>query len=223
MRFAKASWFWALLLALAACDPTSTPSPDAGTQADSGTQAGRVTGHALLEGATAHDGITLTLEGTSLSTRTDAEGRFTLEDVTPGTHTLVARRNGHEDARQPVEVRAGETASVTLDLRRSLAALHGFVELEGSQEASGVTVTLVETGDTRTTDAQGTFNFHGLVAGTYTFEFLKEGYVPARQTVNLGSEELNLLTITLSLERGRVTGVILLEGASDHSPAPPSR
>ncbi len=219
MRLARPSFFWALLLALSACGPSSTPAPtpDAGTRPDSGTQLGRVTGEALLEGSTDHAGISVSLERTTLTTTTNSEGQFSLEDVTPGTHTVVARRSGHGDVRRTVEVVAGETASVTLELQRAQAELEGSVDLEGSEDGSGVTVTVLESGATTTTDARGLFRFSGLPAGTYTLEFQKEGYVSAQQTETVDAEEPLFVSVTLLRERGGVSGVLQLEGSDEAS------
>ncbi|AKQ63630.1 regulator of chromosome condensation, RCC1 [Myxococcus hansupus] len=176
-----------------------------------------MTGEALLEGATDHGGISVSLESTTLTTVTDAEGQFSLEDVTPGTHTVVARRSGYGDVRQSVEVRAGETASVTLELQRSRTELEGSVDLEGSEDVSGVTVSVVESGATTTTDAQGLFRFSGLPAGTYTLEFQKEGYVSAQLTETVEAGDHHFVSVTLLRERGVVTGVLQLEGSDDPS------
>jgi TonB-dependent receptor len=52
----------------------------------------------------------------------------------------------------------------------------------------GVTVTLVETGDSLTSERSGRFTFSGLEPGTYTVELSAVGYRRARQTVVLDEE-----------------------------------
>ncbi len=217
MRLTRPSWLWALLLALSACSSVTTdggtPSPDAGTQP------GRVTGQARLEGASSHEGITLTLEGASSSATTDADGRFTLENVPPGAHMVVARRAGYADARQPVQVPAGEAASVTLTLQRQRGGIQGTVQVEGLLDASGVSVTLQETGASTTSNSLGHFSFTDLSPGAYTVVLRKAGYVQTQETVEVRGSGAILVTIILPRERGSVAGVLQLEGASNHGGA----
>lgn len=219
MRLLKTTWLWALLLALTACGVSTTaPSPDGGTQSpDSGTGAGRVTGQALLQGASAHDGISISLEGTSLSTTTNAEGRFSLESVTSGSYTVLARKAGYAEARGAVTVLAGGTTTVTLNLpQQEGGGILGTVEVEGLLDASGVSVTLVETGATTTTDATGQFLFSGLAAGSYTVSLRRVDYLPTQQTVVVQARGATLVSLTLPRERGSLAGRVVLEGASTH-------
>ncbi|WP_237078849.1 carboxypeptidase regulatory-like domain-containing protein [Myxococcus xanthus] len=125
MRLARTSWLWALLLALSACTSDSpAPTSDAGTQPhDSGTQLGRVTGQALLEGESHHEGTTVVLSGVSDSVTTDAQGRFTFDNVPTGTHTVAAIRSNYEQAGDTLEVHPGQTTSVDLSLSRRQEAL----------------------------------------------------------------------------------------------------
>lgn len=48
---------------------------------------------------------------------TDADGKFTMEDVAAGEYMVVAMVRGQGAARQPVTVKAGETATVELKLQ----------------------------------------------------------------------------------------------------------
>ncbi|MFP2957941.1 carboxypeptidase regulatory-like domain-containing protein [Myxococcus sp. 1LA] len=213
MSLARTSWLWALLLALSACSSDSPPStPDSGTPA----QRGRVTGQAQLEGATVHEGILITLQGTEHRALTDAEGRLTLEDVPVGTHTLVAQKPGYYDATQSVQVQAGETVSVTLQLRAELGALQGLVIREDEAPVPDARVTLTETGATRTTDERGHVDFGPIVPGTYTVVAEKNGHVRTQETVRVTNVELSRVTLTLRRERGSLSGTALLEGATAH-------
>ncbi|WP_375757583.1 carboxypeptidase regulatory-like domain-containing protein [Corallococcus exercitus] len=78
----------------------------------------------------------------ALPSMTDAQGRFTLEDVPEGTVYVAARRANSEDAvRQPVRVEAGKTATARLKLGGE-GVLEGTVRKEDGQRPSGaVTVT----------------------------------------------------------------------------------
>ncbi|RKG56733.1 peptide-binding protein [Corallococcus sp. AB011P] len=78
----------------------------------------------------------------ALPSVTDAQGRFTLEDVPEGTVYVAARRADSEDqVRQPVRVEAGKTATARLTLVGE-GALEGTVRKEdGARPSGAVTVT----------------------------------------------------------------------------------
>ncbi|RKG98053.1 carboxypeptidase regulatory-like domain-containing protein [Corallococcus carmarthensis] len=78
----------------------------------------------------------------ALPSVTDAEGRFTLEDVPEGTVYVAARRaNSEDEVRQPVSVEAGKTAEARLTLVDE-GVLEGTVRKEDGGRLSGaVTVT----------------------------------------------------------------------------------
>jgi TonB-dependent receptor len=68
-------------------------------------------------------GASVKVEGASLEAITDARGRFRLDGVPDGDHTLVVSYLGFEPARQEVRVSNGDAADVRVELR-----LRGFEE-----------------------------------------------------------------------------------------------
>lgn len=72
-------------------------------------------------------GAQVRVDESELSAGTDAEGRYTLEDVPPGTHTLVASMIGYGEAHQAATVAAGTTASVDFALTVSAVPLDEMV------------------------------------------------------------------------------------------------
>jgi hypothetical protein len=58
------------------------------------------------------------LQGTGLTTTTDASGQFTFLDIDPGSYILVASSPAHEAAPANVDVRMGEYAEAELQARR---------------------------------------------------------------------------------------------------------
>jgi TonB-linked SusC/RagA family outer membrane protein len=93
-----------LLLALAAAPVAAQSGQIAGTVSDSST-------------GTAVSGVQVTVTGTTLGTVTNDEGRFTIGGVSPGTHTIDARRLGFAPRTiRGVQVTAGQTTTVDIQL-----------------------------------------------------------------------------------------------------------
>ena len=68
-------------------------------------------------------GAQIELEGLPGSASSDSLGRFRLTRVPPGTYILAARRVGYAPTRQPVSLRDGETAAVTIVLAETALRL----------------------------------------------------------------------------------------------------
>lgn len=104
------------------------------TPARTGDRAAAVAQQAVVTGTVTDEatgaalrGAQIRVDASELSTVTDAEGRYTLEDVPPGAHTLVARIIGYREGRQEVTVTAGTTTSVDFALAVSALPLDEMV------------------------------------------------------------------------------------------------
>ncbi len=71
--------------------------------------------------------VQLTLEGTGLGTLSQANGRFTLENIPAGEYTLTAQRLGYSSVTREVTILAGESLNVDLALTQQALALDEFV------------------------------------------------------------------------------------------------
>lgn len=67
------------------------------------------------------------VQGTSVNSVTDEDGRFALDDVPAGARTIIAQRIGYLSAQSEVTVATGETVTVDLALEQTALALDELV------------------------------------------------------------------------------------------------
>src|SRR5688572_26337437 len=98
-------------------------SPALGQSTGTGTISGTVfntTTQKMLERAA------VTVAGTNLSAQTLSDGTFRLYNVPAGDHELVVSYAGLDDAKVPVKVAGGETATVEVPLKSAIYELDAF-------------------------------------------------------------------------------------------------
>lgn len=189
-----------LVLGLAACDPGPVVTPDAGIP-DAGVQVGRVEGRVQLEGASSHEGVTVTLEGTELSTTTTEEGAFHLESVPVGTYSLWAHKAGYAKASRSVVVEEDKASEVPLTLEKVRGQLVGTLVLEGASSHEGIAVTLSagpEWSVTTTTAPDGRFQLNRVPVGAYVLSAQKAGYDQASRSVVVEEDATTEASFSLS-------------------------
>lgn len=99
----------------------------------SGTVTDSATGDPLAD-------VTIGVEGTRLTTKTQVDGRFTLDDVPAGAYTVQARLLGYAPQRQTVTVRGDETVTLRFALQRTATVLENVVVVGyGTQERRELT------------------------------------------------------------------------------------
>jgi TonB-linked SusC/RagA family outer membrane protein len=91
-------------------------------------QRGSITGQ-VVDAATGNalSGAQITVQGVSLRTVTNAQGRFTLNNVPAGRYTVSASQLGRATVTLPATVAAGTTADLTFRLGSSAVAIQGLV------------------------------------------------------------------------------------------------
>ena len=96
--------------------PVPTPTPDWRTSETGGegeipAQAGTLSGKIALGGSADHSGVTVSINGQSVTTARD--GSFTITDIPPGTYTVSVSKPGYEAVEKvEVVVTGGETNSL---------------------------------------------------------------------------------------------------------------
>ena len=160
----------------------------------------------------------------SFTAVTDKDGYFS-RSLKPGAYTVTASYPGYTSQSLDVTVTENALTEINLpSLPLASGAVAGFVVLAGSEDYSGVVITLTNSNAmtesyTAVTAADGSFRFTGLSkGGTYLLTYSKDGYVPDNSKsvdVTVGSVA-NAGSVTLKSTFATVKGTIQLEGASSY-------
>jgi iron complex outermembrane receptor protein len=90
----------------------------------------RLQGTATTPAGSPIGGLSVSLLGTAYGTLTTEQGSFALDNVVPGTYTLVASGLGYQTTRQAVAVAAGQTTTVALQVSKNQLSLEEVTVLE---------------------------------------------------------------------------------------------
>ena len=193
---------------------------------------GTVTGTVTLESAAQYDGIDIVIYAennesvTSYSSVTDSEGHFAVSGMVPGTYRIQATKKGFTVGNSdPFILSTGETVTApSLNLSISRRALYGTVTLEDKNDFTGVRITATKTTSTTEiysalSNSEGSYVLSGMTPGQYILSYSYEGYRSyTSSSVSLSDDtELTLTSIELKKATGRISGIVNLEGCSDHS------
>ena len=172
--------------------------------------AGVVSDEGTAEGVS---GATVRIIGTSVTTKTDGDGFYTITDlhVTTGA-TVEARASGYQSVTQGnVEIPAGSVTTVDIRLQKSTGNLGGQItDSSTGNGIGGATVRIVGTSKSAVTDAVGVYRIDGVpvISGT-TIEVTAANYQRGSVggiTINAG--EIISQDITLDPTSGSITGIV---------------
>ena len=125
----------------------------------------------------------VSVQGGTASTTTDARGRFLLPALPAGSHVVQVRRLGHEETRQTVTIRAGETTSVRFLLAISAVDVEGVVisATRGSRDAmaTAASVGVVEGSSIREARPAHPSEIMGRIPGVWVNVTGGEGHMTA--------------------------------------------
>lgn len=163
------------------------------TMATSDDDTARVIGHVIdTSGRDIPEAIVTLVgpTGTRTRTTTDGEGRFEFDDVAiGGPYSVEVTATGMEPSTQgPLNLAAGDERNLTFILSSAPGGggLAGRVTRSNGLPIAGATVRIVAgpaRGATRTTNAEGEFNFAALPPGTYGVVAQASGFRPQRRNV----------------------------------------
>ena len=189
---------------------------------------GVLTGSASLSEQSIKEGIQIlikTIDGTnSYTLLTDSNGSFT-KTLKPGSYTVTAIYPGYTSQSVETMVVKDSTSNVVIpSLTLSSGVVTGLVKLEGGSEYSGVTVTLIDPTDSKSTltavsGVDGSFSIQGITkSGTYLLSYTKDGYVSSlSNSVEIQVGKVTTVeTVTLASIMSTVKGKVELEGTTSY-------
>ena len=146
--------------------------------------------------------------------------------MTPGIYRVQATKKGFTVGKSdPFTVSSGTTATpASMQLSISRRALYGTVTLEGKEDFAGVRITATKTTSTTEiysalSNKDGFYALSGMTPGEYILSYSYEGYRSATSSsVSLSEDSsVNLDATELVKATGKISGIVNLEGCTDHS------
>lgn len=182
---------------------------------------GYISGIAKLEGWTDYSGIKVELLGTDYAAETDSDGTYTFE-VPSGNYP-----GGLRFSKEDFELTShAKTITVLTDstygveeyiLTCQKASITGRVDVLGTDDESGVKVSLVGTEYSAVTGSDGTFTFDHVILGKYTLRLERENANIVNKAIELDPcPSLDVGICEVIPNSSSLTGYARLDGLTDH-------
>lgn len=185
-------------------------------------------GSVVLEGRQDNTGVRITATKTTKTTEiysalSNKEGFYALSGMTPGDYILSYSFEGYRSFTSS-SVSLSSDSSLSLDevsLVKATGKISGIVNLEGCTNHSGITVTLVGTDYSYTTEENGAYEF-SVPSGNYPggLRFEKEDFqltAKAETIPVLTDSTYGVLTVEMKAIANTVKGITTLAGTEDAS------
>lgn len=177
---------------------------------------GAIEGYARYADVTSsfsHEGIIVSLEGTSLEAITARDGSFVINNIPAGTYTLNFTESRYKTVTQSsvVVVSAAATTLDTIDLVRNVGVITGNIEDSDGNPLTGVTLQIVtDSGVESLTTTANPFTFTGIPDGNHTLTAQKDNYGVASTSVTVESNAtLDITGTPIQLQTKLLTGSIV--------------
>lgn len=93
---------------------------------------GKITGKIVQNDSTVLPGVIIYIENTKIGTQSNGLGKFSFEDLSEGTHTLVVSCVGYRTIKKEISVKKGEEVAITILLQELITDLPGIVITGGN-------------------------------------------------------------------------------------------
>ena len=142
-------------------------------------------------GAQVSDGIRTAL--------TDAAGMYTINDVPPGSHQVLASKEGYQTSSLTVTVLSGTTAIADFSLNEVIVPGSVTGSVTNAEDGSPIVGATVSDGTrTATTDTSGIYTVANVPPGGYEVTASKEGYENVTSTVTVVSGGTAVMNFSLN-------------------------
>lgn len=173
-------------------------------------QGGSITGVVTdASNGTPLSGATITTQPATSAATTNAQGAYTISNVTAGAYTVTASRTGYAPNSAAVGVSVGLSATANLVLTPLPGSVTGVVsDAVTGAPLSGATVTTQPPTSTVTTNAQGVFTIGGVPAGAYTVTATRASYSPNSTAAVVAPGQTATANLALTPIPGTISGVV---------------
>lgn len=145
-------------------------------------------------------GVNIEILELKYNTYTDPYGAYRIENIPPGTYTVVATKQGYRpNATYGVLIQRGATAELNFTLEEIPGIVWGYVTDKKGEPIVQATVEISSGSYSTTTDINGYYKLAGIDPGIYTLTAYKTGYkTTIISGVNITTEYENHVNITLN-------------------------
>ena len=163
-----------------------------------------------LHGTVKHDGaalqnVEISLKDTNFSTKTNAQGQWTMTNIPEADYTLEARKEGYALHTQPVQVSSEEDIDINITLNKieKLTATGKVTFSDGAalKEAKVVMTAINGTAETTEyvayTDNEGKYTVANIYEGTYQLATQHPGLISEQEQVAITKDATTLPVIEL--------------------------
>ena len=141
---------------------------------------------------------------------TKIDGSYKIEDISPGTYTVLASKTGVGSGTATIEVIAGKTttANITLSpLPPTTGIISGVVTDSTGTPIANAEVTTNPSTSHLTSSANGTFTFSSVIPGTYIVQ-ATQGLRTGKTSSIVTAGAVQNITIVIGLDNGPTEGLI---------------
>ncbi len=169
-------------------------------------------------------GVNVTLAGPmSASDLSDTYGDFQFKQVQPGSYTLELSLAGYETLTAAVSVTQGQTIALgTVSLSKGTTPTTGtvqgvFTRSDTGAALPGVTVSVLETGQSAITSSDGRYQIPNVPAGDVVLQAAKSGYSTANAATSITAGGLAVFSSSLTPVTAPATAIegVIKDAATD--------